>query len=261
MALYQLILAYDGTNFSGFQRQGKERTVQGVLENALAELGWNEPALLFAGRTDTGVHASGQVVSFSLDWHHSSVNLLKALNARLPQDVSVQKVSKAKADFHPRYDASSRMYQYAIYQLAERHPLLERFAWRVWPEVKERDLNDAARLFIGRHDFSAFGRAMKPGSSTIREVSTSRWNQTSYGWQYEIEANAFLYHMVRRLVYVQVSYAKGRLTLADIERGLTSQAKLKPGIAPAHGLVLTRVLYDGIRRVKAEDNGNLEDLA
>jgi len=261
MALYQLILAYDGTNFSGFQRQGKERTVQRVFEKALTELGWNEPALLFAGRTDSGVHASGQVVSFSLDWHHSSANLLKALNARLPEDVSVLKVSKAEADFHPRYDASSRTYQYTIYQLSERHPLLERFAWRVWPELKGSDLNNAAELFSGRHDFSAFGRAMKPGSSTIREVSTSRWEKTQNGWRYEIEANAFLYHMVRRLVYVQVSHARGRLSLSEIERGLSSQIRLKPGIAPAQGLVLARVSYDESRRNRVEDNGNLEDLA
>jgi tRNA pseudouridine38-40 synthase len=261
MALYQLILAYDGTNFSGFQRQGKARTVQEEFEKALTGLGWNEPAILFAGRTDAGVHASGQVVSFSLDWHHSSVNLLNALNAKLPDDVSVLKISTAEADFHPRYDASSRTYQYMIYQLAGKHPLLERFAWRVWPELNGNDLNDAAKLFIGRHDFSAFGRPMKPGSSTIRDVISSHWEPTQDGWRYEIEANAFLYHMVRRLVYVQVSYVKGGLSLSDIEAGLAAQVKLKPGIAPAHGLTLAYVSYTGIRRNKYEDVENLEDLA
>lgn len=261
MALYQLILAYDGTDFSGFQRQGKTRTVQGVLEKALMELGWNDPAILFAGRTDAGVHASGQVVSFSLDWQHSSANLLNALNARLPGDVSVLNVLKAKADFHPRYDASSRIYRYTIYQMSGRHPILDRFAWRVWPELNALDLNIAARLFIGRHDFSAFGRAMKPGSSTIREVITSRWEKIPVGWQYQVEANAFLYHMVRRLVYVQVAFAKGRLTLDEIRMGVDSKVKLKPGIAPAHGLELSQVTYTGERRERVEDNENLEDLA
>jgi len=261
MALYQLILAYDGTDFSGFQRQGRARTVQGVFEDALKELGWNEPVILFAGRTDAGVHASGQVVSFSLNWQHSSATLQNALNSKLPGDVSVLKVSRAEADFHPRYDASSRTYRYTIYQLPGRQPLVERFAWRIWPEVSGNDLNDAARLFIGKHDFSAFGRAMKPGSSTVREVMVSHWSLVQDGWQYEIKANAFLYHMVRRLVYVQVSYAKGGLQLSDLEQGLTSQVKLKPGIAPARGLVLTQVDYDGQRSVRGEDDGNLEDLA
>lgn len=261
MALYQLILAYDGTDFSGFQRQGTTRTVQGVFEDVLREFGWDEPAVLFAGRTDAGVHASGQVVSFSLNWQHSSATLQNALNSKLPVDVSVLKVSKAEADFHPRYDALSRSYRYTIYQLPGRQPLLERFAWRIWPEVNGSDLNDAAQLFIGRHDFSAFGRAMKPGSSTVREVMISQWNPVQDGWLYEIKANAFLYHMVRRLVYVQVSYAKGRLQLSDIEMGLTSQVKIKPGIAPARGLVLTHVDYDDRHCDRSEDDGNLEDLA
>lgn len=261
MALYQLILAYDGTDFCGFQRQGKTRTVQGVFEHALLELGWNESAILFAGRTDSGVHASGQVISFSLDWHHSSATLQNALNSKLPDDVSVLKVSKAEADFHPRYDASSRTYCYTIYQLPGRQPLIERFAWRIWPEMNGNLLNDAAGLFLGKHDFSAFGRAMKPGSSTVREVKRSWWHKTETGWQYEIEANAFLYHMVRRLVYVQVSFARGRLQFSDLELGLTHQVKMKPGIAPAHGLVLSHVSYDGIRYKEAEDEGNLEDLA
>ena len=102
---------------------------------------------------------------------------------------------------------------------------------------------------------------MKPGSSTVREVMISQWIPVQDGWQYEIKANAFLYHMVRRLVYVQVSFAKGRLQLSDIELGLTSQVKIKPGIAPAHGLVLAQVDYDGQRCGGCEDDGNLQDLA
>jgi len=196
MALYKLILAYDGTDFSGFQRQGKTRTVQLVVENVLRELGWQQSTLLFAGRTDAGVHASGQVAAISLDWQHSSANLAKALNARLPGDVSVMEVTLAEAEFHPRYDASSRKYHYHLYQLPARQPLLERYAWRIWPELDPKRLERTAGMFIGRHDFCAFGRAMKKGGSTIREVYTSQWVKTPEGWEYEVEANAFLYHMV-----------------------------------------------------------------
>jgi len=248
MARYQLILAYDGTDFSGFQRQGKTRTVQKVVEQALAELGWQEDTILFAGRTDAGVHASGQVIGFSLEWQHEDVTLLNALNARMPVDVSVMQISRTEAEFHPRYDASSRSYAYTLYHLPQRHPLLERNAWRIWPGLEGAPLNDAARVFLGWHDFAAFGRAMKKDASTTREVIESRWIETSNGWRYEITANAFLYHMVRRLVFVQVRAAQGFLSLQNLEEGLQCQVKLKPGLAPPNGLVLTRVDYDNKAR-------------
>jgi tRNA pseudouridine38-40 synthase len=256
MALYKIILAYDGTDFSGFQRQGKSRTVQGVIETVLQELGWQQKALLFAGRTDAGVHASGQVAVFSLDWQHSSVDLINALNARLPGDVSVLEISQAEAEFHPRYDASSRRYRYRLYQLPVRHPMIERYAWRVWPELNAELLEQVAGLFIGRFDFSAFGRAMKKDGSTVREVFTSQWLKTTEGWQYEVEANAFLYHMVRRLVYVQVQYARTRLLLTDIENALLNGRLLKLGLAPAHGLSLVHVKYEDTIRGTCEDEKN-----
>ncbi len=258
MALYQLILAYDGTDFSGFQRQGKARTVQGELENALQQIGWAEGAILFAGRTDAGVHASGQVLTFGLDWQHSSADLTSALNARLPVDVSVLKVEKVKAEFHPRYDASSRIYRYTIYQAPVRHPLIDRYAWRIWPKLDESVLRETANVFLGRHDFSAFGRAMKPGSSTVREVKRTQWSGDEETLHFEIEANAFLYHMVRRLVYCQVQAARGNLLLQEIVDGLKTGKKVKPGLAPPQGLVLTRVVYDGSRRGEVWMEENLD---
>ncbi len=256
MALYKLILAYDGTDFSGFQRQGKTRTVQGVVEDVLRELGWQEKAILFAGRTDAGVHASGQVASFRLIWQHSSADLVSALNARLPDDVSVVALEETEAEFHPRYDASSRCYHYTLYHQATRHPLRDRFAWRIWPELDGTLLNKAASVFVGRHDFSAFGRAMKKDHSTVREIFHSQWHKEPLGWRYEIEANAFLYHMVRRLVFVQVSYAKGALSVEELLAGLNSQARIKPGLASARGLVLAEVRYDGKTSQVTEDEEN-----
>jgi len=256
MALYKLILAYDGTDFSGIQRQGRVRTVQGELEKSLGELGWQEKTLLFAGRTDAGVHASGQVATCALDWQHSSADLRQALNARLPQDVSILEVSTVEAEFHPRYDASSREYHYTVYHMAVRQPLRERFAWRIWPALDLDRMEQCAAIFIGRHDFSAFGRAMKKGGNTVREVFTSRWFATDDGCRYEIEANAFLYHMVRRLVYVQVRYAQGGISLEDVKQGLAQGRSLKPGLAPAHGLVLANVHYNGKRRELNEDEVN-----
>jgi tRNA pseudouridine38-40 synthase len=256
MALYKFILAYDGTDFSGFQRQGKARTVQGELEKTLREVGWQENAILFAGRTDAGVHASGQVATCTLDWQHSSADLRQALNARMANDVAILQVSKAEAEFNPRYDASSRKYQYIIYQADVHHPLRERYAWRVWPELQVDRLERIAALLPGRHDFAAFGRAMKQGGSTIREIYTSTWVAGHDTLRYEVEANAFLYHMVRRLVYVQVRYAQQGLSDKEIEDGLNHQILLKPGLAPAHGLTLVEVNYNGARNEMNEDEAN-----
>ena len=255
MARYQLILAYDGTDFSGFQRQGKTRTVQQVVEQALSELGWQEDTILFAGRTDAGVHADGQVISFSLDWQHSDADLINALNARLPADAAVRDITQVKAEFHPRYDATSRSYVYRIYQLANRNPLLERYAWRVWPPLEAGSLADAARIFIGKYDYTAFGRAMKPGSSTVREIVESVWMETPEGWEYRVTANAFLYHMVRRLVFVQVEVSRGNISLEDLASGLQTGSKLKPGLAPANGLRLNKVSF-GKRSQGLDDEEN-----
>lgn len=261
MARYQLKLAYDGTEFFGFQRQGNTRTVQSVFENVLREIGWNENSILFAGRTDTGVHASGQVVTFDLDWQHSDSKLILALNAKLPDDVAVESLTKAKAEFHPRYDALSRSYLYSIYLAPSRDPLLDRYAWRQWPTLDIERLNLAAGVLVGRHNFCAFGRAMKPGASTLREIWVSRWTGQNDRLQYEITANAFLYHMVRRIVYLEVEFAKNKLQLEDLVAGVETCKELKPGLAPAKGLNLFEVRYAEEKQGSVENCEILDDMA
>jgi tRNA pseudouridine38-40 synthase len=261
MARYQLRLAYDGTDYFGFQRQGKTRTVQSVFESVLRELGWEEESILFAGRTDTGVHASGQVVTFSLDWRHSDTSLVKAINAKLPKDTAVDRLVRVEAEFHPRYDASSRRYVYHIYLCPERDPLRDRYEWHVWPELDLDLLNQAAQLLLGKHDFSAFGRAMKPGASTVREVTQSRWSRQGDRLDYEIEGNAFLYHMVRRIVYLLVQCARKKLTLQELGQSVETCSSLRSGLAPAKGLVLTQVRYPVNRQVEIVNSEILDDMA
>ena len=261
MAHYQLKLAYDGTAFFGFQRQGNTRTVQSVFESVLHEIGWQGDKILFAGRTDTGVHASGQVVVFDLDWHHADALLIKALNAKLPPDAAVESLGRAEAEFHPRYDASSRRYVYNIYHTPVRNPMLDRYAWHIWPTLDPARLNEAAVMFLGRHDFSALGRAMKPGASTTREVMQSKWALNGSTLTYEVEANAFLYHMVRRLVFVQVKYAQQKITKEDIRTAVENGTNIKPGLAPARGLVLSEVTYSQQKQVKIVDREILDDMA
>lgn len=261
MARYQLRLAYDGTGFFGFQRQGNTRTVQSVFEKVLRELGWQEETILFAGRTDTGVHASGQIVVFALDWQHEDEALINALNAKLPPDAAVDQLTRVEADFHPRYDASSRCYLYNIYQKPERDPLQDRFAWQVWPMLELERLNQAASFLAGKHDFSAFGRAMKPGASTIREVILSQWTEQYGRLQYKIEGNAFLYHMVRRIVFLQVQFAKNKLSEGDLRNGVINCQPMKPGLAPARGLTLSEVKYPEVKQSAIEDSEILDNMA
>ena len=248
MARYQVILAYDGTHFVGFQRQslsnGRQRSVQGEIEIALRRLGWQGSTLLAAGRTDTGVHAAGQVIAFDLEWKHSPDELRQALNAYLPVDIAAQAVRLAEPDFHPRYDALARHYRYHLYCQAIRDPLRERFAWRVWPAVELNALQEVARWLIGQHDFKAFGAPLRPESSTVRTVQAAEWRRSGEpGLSFDISANAFLYHMVRRLVFIQVQVGQGRLTVEDVRRGLETGEMPLPGMAPAHGLVLVDVVY------------------
>ncbi len=246
MARYQVILAYDGTHFAGFQRQAKDRTVQGVVEEALRRLGWEGSSILAAGRTDAGVHAHGQVIAFDLDWRHSPEALRNALNANLPSDVAARAVCEAAADFHPRYDARARQYCYYLFYDAVRHPLRERYAWRVWPVPSAEALRRTAALFVGSHDFARFGRPMKPDGSTERTVWRAEWLPREEGWVFRIVADAFLYHMVRRLVYVQVAVAQGRLSAEAVAQAVLGEP-LPPtgqGLAPSAGLSLTAVCYD-----------------
>lgn len=243
MARYQLTLAYDGTHFFGFQRQGKQRTVQLELEAVLRQLGWQGKSLLAAGRTDSGVHASGQVVAFDLEWSHAPDALGRALNANLPPDLAVMAVKPVDAGFHPRYDALSRRYQYHIYCSTGRDPLRERYAWRIWPPADLDRLNQAGQLLAGRHDFAAFGTPPRVGGSTIREVFFARWELHAGCLLFEVCANAFLYHMVRRMVYLQVQVAQGRLELDQLALAVEQAQPQTPGLAPPNGLVLTEVKY------------------
>lgn len=244
MARYQVILAYDGTDFQGFQRQSKARTVQGEVEAALARFNWQGKTILQAGRTDTGTHGAGQVIAFDLDWAHTPEELGRALNAELPLDVAVKSVRLAAPDFHPRFDAKGRSYRYKIYCQPERDPLRDRFAWRVWPEPNLTLLQQAARLLPGSHDFAAFGNPPRPGGQTVRVVYSAGWEPQAGGLLFEVAANAFLYHMVRRMVYLQVQVGQNRLELKQLAQAVNAAQPQPPGLAPAHGLVLQEVWFE-----------------
>lgn len=244
MERYQVILAYDGTQFQGFQRQKKARTVQGVVEESLRLLGWRGQSILAAGRTDAGVHATGQVIAFDLHWVHSEAELLRALNAHLPPDVAARRLGIASENFHPRYAARARRYQYRLFCDGIRAPLEERYAWRVWPEVSIAQMQQATTHLHGAHDFAAFGAPHHPEGSTVREISRAMWCEDGRHLVFEIVGNAFLYHMVRRLVSFLVNIGQGQESpdqmLEYLENGQQTGVM---GLAPAHGLCLCEVIY------------------
>lgn len=245
MATYQSIVAYDGSGFQGFQRLAEgQRTVQGVLEDALRRVGWAGTSLLAAGRTDAGVHARGQVISFDLLWRHDTETLSRALNANLPADVAVRRTSEAPAGFHPRFSARRRTYRYAILADAWPDPLAERVAWRLWPEPDLDVMSAEAQAILGRHDFGAFGQAPIPGGHTLREVFEARWELQERGQAFQVQADAFLHHMVRRLVSAMVAVGLGHWptgTMAALVADPSRRWGEKP--APAHGLCLEKVEY------------------
>jgi len=245
MATYQSIIAYDGTEFAGFQRQSRRRTVQGELEKALRRLGWSGRAVLAAGRTDTGAHARGQVVAFELTWRRSPEALTAAINAHLPQDISVQNTRLAQDGFHPRYSAVRRQYSYTLILAAERDPLRERFAWRIWPALDDSAIRGACPIMLGEHDFRAFGPAPRKGGGTRRTVFRSEWQGKGLEQTYRIEADAFLYRMVRRIVSALVSIGRGELGSGALSALLEDPTSRWQGaLAPAKGLCLDAVIYD-----------------
>ena len=244
MAHYKLILAYDGTNYNGFQRQAIKTSVQATFEEALRRLGWQGRAIMPSGRTDSGVHARGQVVSFNFDWNHPDFALQNALNAFLPADIAVQSVEQVDADFHPRYDALSRQYRYQIYWQPARDPLRDRFAWRLERRPDMRLMQAAANDLLGEHDFIAFGKALKEGSTTTRRIFSADWVGEKDGMSFTIVGNAFLYHMVRRIVYVLVRIGLGELPVETVRLGLESGSTGIVSLAPARGLSLEAVTFN-----------------
>ena len=245
MERYKVILAYDGTAFKGMQRQRSARTVQGELESALRKLCLEGKSILHAGRTDAGVHASGQVVAFDFEWGHDSEALLNALNATLPEDVAARSVSVAAAEFQPRYDAKARRYRYQLFCQAQRAPLRERYAWRVWPPVKLKTMQRASKKLVGTHDFKAFGSPMTMDGPTVRQVMAAEWRQTGEdSFAFEVRANAFLYHMVRRMVGLQVRVGQGLAQSDEVDDALNGRMDVVQHLAPAAGLSLVAVEYE-----------------
>lgn len=233
---------YDGAGFRGFQRQRSARTVQGVLEAAILAATGESATVAGAGRTDSGVHALGQVVAFGAQTRLDDATLQRALNAHLPVDVAIRELVTAAPGFDPRRDALARVYEYRIEQRPVRPALDRARAWHVAQPLDVAGMRAAAAELVGCFDFDAFTTG--PQSSTQREVyALEVWREGSSIY-IRIAADAFLYRMVRRIAATLVRAGRGEISAADVASLLrpASRAEVR-GTAPAHGLTLLRVDY------------------
>lgn len=244
-ARFAAVVAYDGTNYCGFQRQRQgQPTVQEALERALTDLVREPVTVTGSGRTDSGVHALGQVISFTIGWRHDGAALQRALNANLPDDIAILQLRKAAPSFHPRFDARARAYRYDVYQAPVRNPLQRHRSWHVIRPLDVAAMNAAAASLVGRHDFATFGRPPQ-GESTVREVFSAVWQREDPFLRFRVEANAFLYRMVRSLVGSLVAVGQGSWSVADFEAAFHAcERNRSAAVAPPQGLYLVSVTYE-----------------
>lgn len=242
---FRAVLAYDGTRYHGFQRQANAQpTVQSAVEDALAAIVGGPVGLLGAGRTDAGVHATGQVIAFDLSWRHPAEALRNALNAHLPPDVAVWDVRQAAPGFHPRYDARRRRYDYRVLIAPVRDPLERLRAWHLTGPLDVAAMNAAAASLVGEHDFSTFGTPPQ-GDNAIRQVIAAGWEgDPATELRFSIVANAYLTRMVRSIVGTLVQVGQGRMTPGEFQDILAARRRALSGAAaPPYGLYLVSVEY------------------
>ena len=240
----KLTLEYDGTEFHGWQIQKAARTVQGVLEEALERLLGTPHRVIAASRTDAGAHARGQVVSLHTRSGMPEGRVMLGLNALLPEDVVVREASEVGLDFNARRSAKSRRYSYTV--IVGPSALWRGNAWSIRRPLKLSVMEDACRGIIGLKDFRAFSGIPEQGDSTLCTVIESVWREWPRGYVFEIEADRFVTHMVRTLVGTMVRLGEGKMEVNEFVEALRTRTRPKLAMtAPARGLCLERVKYDG----------------
>ncbi len=251
----RLTIAYEGTNYCGWQVQPDQPSVQGTIEQAIETLTGEAVRIHGAGRTDAGVHAIGQVAHFRTDATIPPTRFAPALNGVLPRDIVIRDSAEVAADFHARYSAVRKQYRYLIDVTPQSLPWLRHLVWRLPGEFDVAAFRDAGRCLLGEHDFSSFESKSDPNDNSVRTVSELSVERLTDGLPWpgaceliavEITADGFLYNMVRSIVGTLVKVAHGQWTAADVSRVLKSGDRSQAGpTAPPQGLSLVRVDYDG----------------
>jgi tRNA pseudouridine38-40 synthase len=241
---YRVTLAYDGTDYHGFQWQAGLVTIQSVVGDVLHKLA-GEPVIIHAaGRTDAGVHAEGQVISFRMDKAFDERQLRNALNGNLPLDIRALEADVAPDDFHARYHARVKTYRYQLYHNRVMNPLWARYAWHYPYELNAETLRTAAAVLLGQHDFTAFTVSSSAVKSHVRTLSDFRLELNGDLWSFWFSGNGFLRYQVRTMVGTLVDLNRQRLPVNNLSQILASRDRKLAGLAaPAHGLTLVKVEY------------------
>ena len=243
MSVVKLVLAYDGTDFAGWARQPRHRTVEGEVRSALALVLGKPPKLSVAGRTDAGVHARGQVVSLATE--ADPARLQDVVNSLLAPEVVAVSATKVPDGFDARHSAKGREYLYRINLAAVPDPFEARFVWHRPGELRLPAMRTAAAALVGTHDLASFGRPVGEGG-TIRDLQRLTVGRIGDRIEIRLRANAFLQQMARSLVGTLVDCGGGRLDPTDIPGIIRAKDRSRAGrVAPAHGLTLERVIYRG----------------
>lgn len=249
MPAFKITVAYDGTDFVGWQRQANGVSIQGLIEDALADIDGHPVAVTGAGRTDSGVHALAQVAGFTLDRAMRPPVLVRALNAHLPEAIRVTAAEEVPASFHARFAARSKTYRYRILNTDIASPFERRYAWHVPGALDLDAMRAAAQMLEGQHDFAAFQAAGSDVASTVRDILSSRIAVCPQPGllTYEITGSGFLRHMVRTIVGTLVEIGRGRRPAASMGHLLVLSDRSQAGpTSPASGLFLVGVDYGSV---------------
>ena len=241
----KLTVSYDGTRYHGFQRQANALAIQQVLEDKLAAVFGHPLSLNASGRTDTGVHAYGQVVNFFTTGSIPVERIVAAARSVLPEDIIVTSAEEVGADFHARRSAKSKTYLYRIYNGRLPNPFERLYAWHLFRKLDTAAMTEATAQIVGTHDFSAFRAAQGPPVNPVKTIFAAECAEGANEIiQFSFTGNGFLYHMVRNLVGTLVEIGQGRKTPADFARILASRDRKQAGAtAPPQGLYLVKVDY------------------
>lgn len=258
----RLIVAYDGTDFMGWQRQPNVPTIQGVIETAVEKLVSAKITLYGSGRTDAGVHASGQTANFKTTGAIPSKNLVKALNNLLPVSVRIKKAEEVAESFHARFDARAKTYRYRIFCAPVASPFIGRYVHHYPYPLDRAGMASAARILTGEHDFTSFAASDGPAEEAsqhdkgnVRTVFSSQiiWRPRVSILSYSVRGNGFLHHMVRNIVGTLLEVGRGRLAPSDIRSILEFRDRTRAGpTSPASGLCLVKVEYDDARKSETD---------
>lgn len=241
----RLVVAYDGSNYHGFQKQKRELTVQGVLEETLSKLCGGMVTVHGSGRTDAGVHALAQTVSFRTSGRIPTENIVRAAASLLPSDIAVLSACEVSPDFHARFSAHWKRYGYRIVCNEYNDPFLVRYAWQLREKPDVQAMNGAAAQLVGTHDFSAFRSGGRAEDSSVRTIYEAFWDDRGGELYFRIAGNGFLYHMVRNIVWMLIQLGTGRYAEADfLKQLLVNGGHFVGAPAPAAGLYLERVFYE-----------------